>query len=249
VDLSLFRYKNFVIGSSLISVIYICFILATVLYPIWLQTTLGYTATWAGLVMAPFGILPILLMPLIGERLRKWDSRPVITFGILIFVVAFYLHAQTSTESTATYIASVRLMMGAAMPFAWMPLMLLSLTGIPADKMASATGIFNFIRMLASSLGTAAGVTLWDQRTIQHRSQLAESISADSPQYQQTMELLAQRLPDPQSALAALDQAVTLQARTLALNDIFYLSAAVIFPLAFAAWLLPAHAATQDTSP
>ena len=249
VDLSLFRYKNFVIGSTLISVIYICFLLATVLYPIWLQTTMGYTATWAGIVMAPFGILPIILMPLIGERLRQWDARPTITFGILIFVVAFYLHAQTSTESTATYIASVRLMMGAAMPFAWMPLMLLSLTGIPADKMASATGIFNFIRMLASSLGTAAGVTLWDQRTIQHRSQLAESISADSPQYQQTMELLAQRLPDPQSALAALDQAVTLQARTLALNDIFYLSAAVIFPLAFAAWLLPAHAATQDTSP
>jgi DHA2 family multidrug resistance protein len=249
VDLSLFAHRNFVIGSMLISVIYICFLLATVLYPIWLQTTMGYTATWAGIVMAPFGILPIILMPLIGQRLRQWDARPTITFGIFIFVVAFYLHAQTSTDSTASYIASVRLMMGAAMPFAWMPLMLLALTGIPADKMASATGIFNFIRMLAASLGTAAGVTLWDQRTIQHRSQLAESISADSPQYQQTMELLAQRLPDPQSALAALDQAVTIQARTLALNDIFYLSAAVILPLAFVAWLLPAHAATQDTPP
>jgi DHA2 family multidrug resistance protein len=139
------------------------------------------------------------------------------------------------------------MLMGAAMPFAWMPLMLLALTGIPADKMASATGIFNFIRMLASSLGTAAGVTLWDQRTIRHRSQLAESMSADSPQYQQAIELLSQRLPDPQSALAVLDQAVTAQARTLALNDIFYLSAAVILPLAFIAWLLPAHAATEET--
>lgn len=247
VDLSLFTYRNFVIGSTLISVIYICFILATVLYPIWLQTTMGYTATWAGMVMAPFGILPIILMPLIGQRLRQWDARPTITFGILIFVVTFYLHAQTSTDSTATYIASVRMLMGAAMPFAWMPLMLLALTGIPADKMASATGIFNFIRMLASSLGTAAGVTLWDQRTIRHRSQLAESMSADSPQYQQAIELLSQRLPDPQSALAVLDQAVTAQARTLALNDIFYLSAAVILPLAFIAWFLPAHAATEET--
>jgi DHA2 family multidrug resistance protein len=134
------------------------------------------------------------------------------------------------------------------MPFAWMPLMMLALVGLPADKLASATGIFNFVRMLASSLGTAAGVTLWDHRTILHRSQLAESISPDSPQYQQTMELLSQRLPDSQSALAALDQAVTAQARTLALDDIFYLSAAIMLPLAFIAWLLPAHASGEETS-
>jgi DHA2 family multidrug resistance protein len=248
VDLSLFAHRNFVIGTLLISVIYICFILATMLYPIWLQTVMGYTATWAGVVMAPFGLVPIILMPLIGQRLRKWDARPTITIGIFIFVVAFYLHAQTSTESTATYIASVRLLMGAAMPFAWMPLMLLALTGLPADKMASATGIFNFVRMLASSLGMAAGVTLWDHRTILHRSQLAENISPDSAQYQQTMELLSQRLPDSQSALAALDQAVTAQARTLALDDIFYLSAAIMLPLAFIAWLLPAHASNEETS-
>jgi DHA2 family multidrug resistance protein len=50
VDLSLFTYRNFVTGTALISVLYVCFVLATVLYPIWLQTAMGYTATWAGLV-------------------------------------------------------------------------------------------------------------------------------------------------------------------------------------------------------
>tara|TARA_R110001592_G_scaffold357416_1_gene660549 strand:- start:106431 stop:107966 length:1536 start_codon:yes stop_codon:yes gene_type:complete len=248
VDLSLFTHRNFVLGSLLISIIYICFILATVLTPIWLQTTQGYTATWAGMVMAPFGILPLVLMPLIGQRMRLWDARPTITFGIAIFVMAFYLHAQISVDSTADYIALCRFLMGAAMPFAWMPLMLLALVGLPADKMTSATGLFNFLRMLASSLGTAAGVTLWDDRTIYHRNQLVENLAVDSPQYQQTMDLLTQRLPDAQAALAALDAAVGTQARTLALDDIFYLSTAVILPLAFFAWLLPAHAETKDAS-
>ena len=247
VDLSLFTYRNFVTGSFLISVIYLCFVLATVLYPIWLQTAMGYTATWAGVVMAPFGLLPILLMPLVGHRLRQWDSRPTITFGICIFVAAYLMHAQTSTETTGGFIASTRLLMGAAMPFAFMPLMVLALVGLPPEKIASATGIFNFIRMLASSLGTAAGVTLWDQRSIYHRSRLAETISQDSPQYQQTMEMLAQRLPDSQSALAALDRAVSVQARTLALDDIFYLSAAIMAPLALIAWLLPAHSSSEDS--
>jgi DHA2 family multidrug resistance protein len=145
VDLSLFTHRSFVAGSILIAVIYLSFILATVIVPIWLQTGMGYNATWSGVVMAPFGLPAIFLMPFVGQRLREWDARPLITFGICIFVVSYYLHAQVNTDTTDSYIAWTRLLMGCAMPFAWMPLMMLTLTGLPAEKMASATGIFNFI--------------------------------------------------------------------------------------------------------
>jgi hypothetical protein len=62
------------------------------------------------------------------------------------------------------------------------------------------------------------------------------------------MDMMAQRLPESQSALAVLDQSVTIQARTLALDDIFYLSAAVVSTLAILAWLLPAHGSTEETA-
>ena len=249
VDLSLFSHRNFVTGTLLLSVFFLCYVTATVLYPIWLQTTMGYTATWAGLVMAPFGLAPMILMPVIGQRMRQWDARPTVMFGIIVFVLAFYLQALTSTETSAGFIAAVRFLMGAAMPFVWMPLMVLTLVGLPAEKTASAAGIFNFVRMLASSLGTAVGVTLWDDRTIFHHSRITEAIAADSPQYQQTMELLSQRLPDPQAALAALDAAVNVQARTLALDDIFFVIALVVLPLALVAWLLPARGTETETTP
>ena len=247
VDLSLFTHRNFVLGTLMISVVYLCFVLATVLYPIWLQTAMGYNATWAGIAMAPFGILPILLMPTVGQKLRTWDARPTVMVGMIIFVITYYMHAQTSTESTAAYIAFTRLMMGLAMPFAFMPLMVLALVGLPEEKMVSATGIFNFVRMIASSMGIAAGVTLWDQRTIYHRSRLAETLSADSPQYQEAMAVLSQHLPDSQAAMAALDRAVSVQANTLALDDIFYLSAALMALLAVCAWLLPAHGTDAES--
>ena len=105
------------------------------------------------------------------------------------------------------------------------------------------------VQKLASSLGTAFGVTLWDDRTIFHRSRIVESISADSPQYQQAMELLSRQLQDPQAALAAMERAVSIQARTLGLDDIFYLGYAILLPLAFIAWLLPAHGTAAETTP
>ena len=33
------------------------------LMPLWLQTQIGYTATWAGLVAAPTGVIAVLLTP------------------------------------------------------------------------------------------------------------------------------------------------------------------------------------------
>ncbi len=241
VDLSLLTQRNFVTGSFMLAIVYMCFVFVTVLHPIWLQAFMGYSPTWAGLVMAPFGLLPILLMPLVGHRLHNWDARATISFGLVIFALAYWMQAQSSTDTSAGFISAARLLMGLAMPFAWMPLMVLALTGLPADKVASATGLFNFIRMLTSSLGMAMGVTLWDSRTIYHRSYLVENMSSESPQYQQAVELLSHQLPGPQAAAVVLERMVTVQARTLALDDIFYLGAFIMVSLIFFAWFLPAR--------
>jgi DHA2 family multidrug resistance protein len=132
------------------------------------------------------------------------------------------------------------------MPFAFMPVMVIALVGLPAAKLASATGIFNFARMLAGSLGTAIGVTLWDERAIFHRSRLAEALSGDSPVYQQTLALLSSRTGDPDSAMAALEGAVQIQARTMALNDLNFLCVVAILVAAALPWLLPANSRPQE---
>lgn len=246
VDLSLFRYRSFLVGTVMISVLYTTFLVGTVILPIWMQTTLGYTATWSGIMMSPTGLAPLLLMPLIGQHIQKLNVRIVISAGIMIMILAFFLHAMSSTESPAWYFIMTRLITGLALPFAYMPLMVVSLAGLPPEKMASAAGIFNFTRMLASSLGTAIGITLWDQRAIYHRSRLAEDIAVDSPQYREMLDALLQRLPDTQAALAAIEGAVAAQARTLALDDIYYLCLVIILPLLLSIWFLPVPSTKRE---
>lgn len=248
VDLSLFGHRNFLIGTLSSAIFYMTFLVSAVIYPIWMQTSMGYTASWSGLISSPAGIAPLILMPLLGERIQHWDVRWTVTIGTALMIFAFYLHAQLSTDSPAWYLAMIRFVVGIGMPFAMMPLMLITLVGLPAEKMASATGIYNFVRMLAASLGTAVGVTIWDQRAIYHRSRLAEDISADSPQFQQAMDLLSAGLPDPQSALAALDVMVTTQARTLAMVDVFYLCAAGVVVVAVITWFLPARVTAGEVA-
>ncbi len=249
VDLSLFRYRNFVVGTALNSIMYTTFIVSTVILPIWLQTGLGYTASWAGIMMSPTGLGPVLLMPLVGQYVSRWDARMAISLGGCILGLSFYLHTLISTQSPPWFFPLIRLCVGLTVPFAFMPILVVTLVGLPPDKLASATGVFNFVRMLSASLGTAVGITLWDERTIFHRSRLAEEIAVDSPQYHQAMDLLLSKLPGPEAALAALENSVAVQARTMAMNDLNYLCGVAVLGMIFLAWLLPGRSGAGEHRP
>jgi len=73
VDLSLFRRRNFWTGAVAMAIAYGLFFGNVVLLPLWLQQFMGYTATQAGMVLAPVGLFAILLSPMVGLTVGKID--------------------------------------------------------------------------------------------------------------------------------------------------------------------------------
>jgi DHA2 family multidrug resistance protein len=71
VDLRLFARRNFWTSSLAMSLAYGTFFGNVVLLPLWLQQYMGYTATDAGMVLAPVGVLAILLTPFVGARCTR----------------------------------------------------------------------------------------------------------------------------------------------------------------------------------
>ena len=159
------------------------------------------------------------------------------------------LHAHTTTDAPSSYLALARFTIGMGMPLVWMPLMMNALTGLPPDKINTATGLFNFSRMLLSSLGTAAAVTLWDERSIFHRARLVEEVSRDTPERRAIFDSMTNTLQDPQAALAALESIITRQARTLGQQDLFYVCAGAVLLVGAGCWLLSGRLASSTTTP
>jgi DHA2 family multidrug resistance protein len=93
VDLSLFRIRNFTGGTIALAVGYGLYFGNLVLLPLWLQTQIGYTATDAGLVMAPVGLFAILLSPLTGKFLPRTDPRYIATAAFLTFALCFWMRS------------------------------------------------------------------------------------------------------------------------------------------------------------
>ncbi len=87
VELSLFKSRNFTIGT-ISSAWHMAYFGAIVLLPQLLQEVYGYTATWAGLALAPIGLLPVLFSAPVAKLSDFLDIRWIVTFSFVFYAFA-----------------------------------------------------------------------------------------------------------------------------------------------------------------
>jgi DHA2 family multidrug resistance protein len=237
VDLSLFKRRNFTIGVTALSLGMMAFFGINVVFPLWLQTTLNYTATWAGLATAPVGILAFLMAPVIGANINRLELRAVVTLAFMIFAGTSYWFASFDSSASFSTLVLPRFVMGAGIACFFIPLNQIYLSGLPGEDIASASGLANFCRTMGSSVSTAASVTLWQHRGEFHHAVLTESVNPASTGATSFLQQLSQMGVTGKTGLALVDQLVTREALTLAVNDVFWVCAVLFLALIPLLWL------------
>ena len=237
VDVRLFGVRNYWSATLTLSVGYAVFFGTSVILPLWLQTSMGYTQTWAGLMMMPFGILAMFLAPLIGRAIQKNDVRLIASGGFLMFGVVSFMRAGFALEADVYTIALPTFLQGAANVMFFLPLTALALSGLPKERIPAATGLNNFMRFTFGAFGASAGITLWDDRASLHRAQLVEHVTPYDPQAAAALEALQAAGLTPDQALGQLERMIDAQARMMGTNDIFWLSGVLFIVLAGMVWI------------
>jgi len=236
VDLRLFARRNFWTSSLAMSLAYGAFFGNVVLLPLWLQQYMGYTATEAGIVLAPVGLLAILLTPFVGRSMHKVDPRIFATGAFIVFALVLYMRSKFNTSADFWTLMVPTIIQGAAMAMFFIPLVTLSLSGLAPSRIPSASGLFNFARITAGSFGTSIATTFWDHRATLHHAQLVEEIGRNPASTQALATMQASGLTADQSH-AMLNRMVDQQAYMLSANDVFYASALLFLALIVVVWL------------
>ena len=237
VDLSLFRQRNFSAGVLALSLGMMAFFGINVVFPLWLQLNLDYTATWAGLATAPVGVLAFLLSPLIGRNIDRLELRTVVTFSFLIFAATSYWFSTFNNDADFATLVWPRVVMGLAIPCFFIPLNQVILSGLKPDEVANASGLANFFRTIASSVSTAITVTLWSHRGDYHHAVLAEHVSSTNPAATAYIQALQNSPIGAERSWSLLDGVLTREAMTLAVNDVFWACAVLFIALIPVIWL------------
>jgi MFS transporter, DHA2 family, multidrug resistance protein len=237
VDLRLFTGRNFAMGTIALSLGYGLFFGNVVLLPLWLQEWMGYTATLAGEVMAPVGLFAILLSPWVGKNVGHIDPRRMATFAFVGFAFVFWLRSRFNTEATFDTILLPTYLQGIAMAFFFIPLQTIIFSGLRPDQLPAASGLSNFVRITAGSIGTSLFTTLWSNRAALHHTQIAATVDPSNGTALQTLRQLGASGFSAEQSRAIVNRLVDQQAYTMGVTDMFYVSAAVFLALVVLVWL------------
>jgi len=237
VDLRLFKIRNFRAGTVAMSLGYCLFFGNVVLLPLWLQTQMGYTATWSGLAVAPYGVLAFLLSPLVGRNLGRVDPRLFATSAFLIFAAASFWRSGFTSDADFWTLALPQWLQGAGIAMYFAPLIAISLGGLSPERMAFGSGLVNFFRITAGSFGASLVTTFWQRREAVHHTQLVETLTAFTPQASQAMTQLEKAGMTDGQALSRIHGVLTQQSTLLATDDIFWISGWLFALLVVSVWL------------
>ena len=236
VDLTLFRNRNFALGNIVFGLGYAVFFANTLLLPLWLQTQLGYTATWAGLVGAPSGVVAVILTPLIARLSGKVDARILASVALVSYGAAYWLRSELTTEAAFVDFVIPALVQGIAMATFFLAMLTILLDGVPPERLPSATGISNFARIVAGGFAASMITTAWDRREAFHQGHIAAAVGQGRP-FQAASDMLQHLGLTTTQVAGAVTRQMVGQAYLLASTDLFRLSAILCGALVALVWL------------
>jgi len=246
VDLRVFRHRGFAVSVLTIAMGFGAFFAANVLTPLWLQSYMGYTASWAGRTTAWTGVLAIFLAPVCGVLIGKLgvDPRKLVFGGVLWLAGVTAFRSLGTSDMTYWQIAMPLLVMGMGMPFFFVPVTSLALGSVEEHETASAAGLMNFLRTLSGAFATSIVTTVWEDRTAERHADLVGHLDTSG----EAARTLAASGLGGDGVLAQLDRLLQGQSVMLATNEVMA-GVAVAFAIgACIIWLAPRPTRAVDVS-
>ncbi|PTS75184.1 MFS transporter [Sphingomonas sp. HMWF008] len=234
VDLRVFRHRGFTVSVISLAFAFATFFASAVLIPQWLQTSMGYTATYAGYVTAFTGVGAVAMSPIVAKLMDRVDPRGLVCFGILWLGATSLLRVYWTSGADFWTLAMPQLLQGIGMPFFFIPLTTIGLGAVEPEETASAAGVMSFLRTMAGAIGTSVSTTLYANNAVVARSEIVSKLNADS-----TSSALQASGFSLDQVRGAIEQTVTQESYAMAINHLFLLSAIVFAFAAMIIWLSP----------
>jgi MFS transporter, DHA2 family, multidrug resistance protein len=194
------------------------------------QEDFGYTATWAGLVLSPGGVVTMLMMFVVGRLSGKIQPKYLIVAGAIFCALSMYDLTNTYGDLGFWFFARSRMVLGIGLPLVFLPIMAASYDGIPPAKTDQASAMMNAARNTGGSIGISIVSNVLAHREQFHQSRLVENAIPSGVQYQDTLNQVthyfvaqgSSLVQAQQQAVAWIDQQVQTQASFLGYMDAFW---------------------------
>lgn len=158
---SVFKSKNFTVGLIIGMAIYAALLFGGVLTPIYLQDIHGYSVLVAALIMLPAALISAALNPVIGSLFDKFGGRPIILLGLFLLTIGSFAYITFQEDSPTWYLVAIYTVRVIAINIVMMPVNTWSMADFTGEIVTHANAVFNTLRQIAGSVGTAIFVSVY----------------------------------------------------------------------------------------
>ena len=242
VDLRIFRHRGFAAACLTLPLAFAAFQAVNVLVPQWLQSNMGYTATWAGYISGFTGVLAVVGAPIAAKLSGRFDPRVLVFSGVMWLAFVTFMRAGATSQMDFWAIGFWAFIIGFGVPLFFLPLNMVGIGSVDPEETASAAGLLNFTRTMAGAIATSLVNTIWENNAIRNQAELAGALNDPEA----TLTMLRQAGLSHDQAVQMLTSQVQSQAVVMGTNQLMMLCALGFVIAAFTIWLAPRPRAGVD---
>src|ERR1700739_2047244 len=184
IEVRLFGDRTFLMACLMLFMVGFVLYATTLLLPQLAQTLMGYTAELAGLMIMPGGFALIMVLPLVGFLLARFDARMMIAFGLVLLATSMFSMAHRfDLDVDFSTMMWARVFQSVSLAFLFSPINTAAYSYLPREKNNVASGLINLFRNIGASVGISFVTTMLARRAQFHQSTLAAHAHAFNPQF------------------------------------------------------------------
>ncbi len=224
VNIRLYKNYNLAMGSVLNFMLGILLFGTVFIFPLFVQISLGWTATQTGVFMIPSALCTAVGMPIVGKLLTSGKNpKPIILIGVFMTFCFLMILSFASPDSNQNNFYFPFVLRGFGLAFMMTPILSLAVAGLKGIDMVQGIGLANMIRQLGGAVGIALINVLLIHKNAQVRGSMIGYISENN---NATAERLAAFTQNFMSKGYAPDDARTLANQTL--ENVLYKQQALV---------------------
>jgi DHA2 family multidrug resistance protein len=231
VQLKVLKNGNLRVGTILSFIMGFGLYGSTFIIPLYVQATLGWTATQAGLLLVPAALMTAVMMPLIGKLLQRGIPQQYLVAGgmLIFFFFCFWGYKLITPDTDKGSFFWMLILRGIGLGMLFIPITSLSLSTLKGRQIGDGAAFTGMMRQLGGSFGIAVITTFMVHKTMEHRADLVTRLDVNNPAVQARVDTYQHAFMAKGhasnialgEAYKAMDFSVTKQAMVLSYMDVF----------------------------
>lgn len=231
VNLKVLKDGNLKIGVILTFILGFGLYGSTFIIPLYLQSSLGWSAYQAGLIMVPAALVTAFMMPIVGQLIQRGVKQQYIaaTGFFMFFIYSVWGHNILTPDTGGDSFFWLLMFRGFALSMLFIPITTLALSTLKGREIGEGASFTGMTRQLGGSFGVALITTFMSHQNAVHRGDMIGNISADNFNFQQKFEGMVAMFMSKGAALntakqmayASMEGSIMKQAAVLSYMDVF----------------------------